>query len=216
MKSSASPRLVTSIVIITALSIGISIGIYQQPGTITEFEHSTVLSTPRSIGPFKLSKHDGSEFTRDSFTGKWTFMFFGYTHCPDICPNTMTIFNIMDKELQDNSALREKTDFVMVSVDPDRDTVEVMAEYVPYFNPRFVGLTETQKGHLLALASQLGIVYLVHKPETKDDKYIVDHSPGIILINPQGQFHAVLSAPHDPAGMLADFRIIAKQYEEIK
>ena len=201
---------------LTALAIGVGIGLYQRPAQgPTEFEHSTVLSAPRNIGPFAMARHDGGEFNRDSFNGKWTFMFFGYTHCPDVCPNTMAVFNIMDKELKKNNPeLRTNTNFAMVSVDPDRDTVEVMSEFVPYYNPRFIGLTETVKGHLLALTSQLGIVFLVKKPETKDDKYIVDHSPSIILVNPQGKFHAVLSAPHDPAGMLADFQVIASQYEK--
>jgi protein SCO1/2 len=213
MKNSSSSWPLTSLIIVIALAIGIGIGLYQQPRTVTEFEHSTVLSAPRDIGPFRLSKQDGTEFNRDNFTGKWTFMFFGYTHCPDVCPNTMTVFNIMDKALQDKPALKDKTSFIMVSVDPGRDTVAVMAEYVPYFNPRFIGLTETQRGNLLALTSQLGIVSFVKKPVKESDPYIVDHSPSIILVNPQGQFHAVFSAPHDPAGMLADFNTIAKQYE---
>jgi protein SCO1/2 len=200
-----------------AIAIGVGIGIYQkQSEPVTEFEHSTVLSAPRTIGPFKMAMHTGEEFNRDSFKGKWTFLFFGYTHCPDICPNTMTVLNIMDKGLQIDTGLRDSTNFIMVSVDPDRDTVDVMAEYVPYFNKRFIGLTETQKGHLLALSSQLGVVYLVKKPKKPNDKYIVDHSPSIILINPQGQFHAVFSAPHDPAGMLADFEVIASQYGTVK
>lgn len=210
-----SAKIRTLLIMLVAIAIGVGIGIYQrQSEPVSEFEHATVLSSPRTIGPFKLSMHTGEEFTRDNFKGKWTFLFFGYTHCPDICPNTMTVFNVMDKGLQAHQQLRDKTDFAMVSVDPDRDTVDVMAEYVPYFNKRFIGLTESQKGHLIALSSQLGIVYLVRKPKDKNDKYIVDHSPSIVLVNPEGQFHAVFSAPHDPAGMLADFRVIASQYEK--
>jgi protein SCO1/2 len=217
MNQAGATKSLLLLIAIVALAVGAWLGTQYFARQDTEagnnYQQATVLSTPRTLGPFQFTEHTGQTYDRESLKGQWTFMFFGYTHCPDICPNTMAIFNLLDQGLKNTPAVRDKTRFALVSVDPERDTPEKMAEYVSYFNPRFIGLSETQKGNLLSLSSQLGVVYLVHKPDTANDSYEVDHSPNIILVDPQARFHALFSPPHDPAAMLADFNTIIKNYQ---
>ncbi|MGD9000190.1 MAG: SCO family protein [Granulosicoccaceae bacterium] len=205
------------VIALLAVAIGLWLGTQyfagQQSAEQSEYEQATVLSQPRVLGPFEFTDHTGQPFNRESLRGQWTFLFFGYTHCPDVCPNTMTVFNLLAQGLKQQPEVLDKTRFALVSVDPERDTPDKMADYVSYFNPRFIGLSETRQGNLLALSSQLGVVYLVRKPDSTTDSYDVDHSPNILLIDPEARFHAVFSPPHDPEQMLADYNRIIENYQ---
>ena len=98
-----------------------------------------VFKTPRDSGSFRLDAHTGSEFTHRDLEGHWTLIFFGFTHCPDICPTTLQFLADLKDQLNDTEV--SDTRVIMVSVDPERDTVEKLANYVPYFNASFIGLT---------------------------------------------------------------------------
>jgi protein SCO1/2 len=217
MKQTGMTKPVFLVIALLAVAIGLWLGTQyfagQQSAEQSEYEQATVLSQPRVLGPFEFTDHTGQPFNRESLRGQWTFLFFGYTHCPDVCPNTMTVFNLLAQGLKQQPEVLDKTRFALVSVDPERDTPDKMADYVSYFNPRFIGLSETRQGNLLALSSQLGVVYLVRKPDSTTDSYDVDHSPNILLIDPEARFHAVFSPPHDPEQMLADYNRIIENYQ---
>ena len=108
----------------------------QQPRvmTLTEMQINGlyIFDTPRDPGAFTLLDHRGAPFTKESLKGDWTLLFFGFTHCPDICPTTMSFLAKLKKELETTEAA--DTQVVMVTVDPARDTPEVLAAYVPYFD----------------------------------------------------------------------------------
>ena len=139
--------------------------------------------------------------TRERFEGRWSLVFFGFTHCPDICPTTMAFLDGFVASLEEDEAA--DTQVVMVTVDPARDTVEQLAGYVPYFNPAFVGVTgEFLDVHRFATALNTPF----RKVPGQGDDYQVDHSANVVLINPRGDYHGFFKAPLDRAKMLGTYR----------
>ena len=160
-----------------------------------------LLETPRNIGEFDLIDHHGNPFNPGRLEGQWTLVFFGFTHCPDICPTTMTFLNTFLESLEGTEA--QDPQVVMVSVDPARDTVQQLADYMPYFNPDFIGLT----GEFLDIhrfATKLNTPF--RKVMDEDGSYQVDHSSNIVLINPRGDYHGFFRAPLDLAKMKVTYR----------
>ena len=160
-----------------------------------------VLDTPRNIGEINLIDQNGRAFTKERFEGVWTLVFFGFTHCPDVCPTTMAFLNEFIQNLEGTEA--EDTRVVMVSVDPARDTVEVLAEYVPYFNPEFTGVT----GDFLDIhrfATALNTPF--RKAPGQGENYQVDHSANVVLINPRGDYHGFFRTPLDQGKMKVTYR----------
>ncbi|MEJ6540420.1 MAG: SCO family protein [Halioglobus sp.] len=160
-----------------------------------------LLETPRNIGEFDLIDHHGNPFNPGRLEGQWTLVFFGFTHCPDICPTTMTFLNTFLESLEGTEA--QDPQVVMVSVDPARDTVQQLADYMPYFNPDFIGVT----GEFLDIhrfATKLNTPF--RKVMDEDGSYQVDHSSNIVLINPRGDYHGFFRAPLDLAKMKVTYR----------
>jgi len=160
-----------------------------------------MLDTPRKIPEFSLLDQNGEAFTHARLEGVWTLVFFGFTHCPDVCPTTMAFLNEFMGALAGTEA--QDTQVVMVSVDPARDTIEVLAEYVPYFNPAFIGVTgEFLDVHRFATA--LNTPFRKAPGQGKD--YQVDHSANVVLINPRGDYHGFFRAPLDLGKMKVTYR----------
>jgi protein SCO1/2 len=173
--------------------------------------NGTVLPEPRPLSPFELVAADGSAFTPKDFQGHWSFVYFGYTYCPDVCPLTMVeLADVKQRLAKDVPGLGEQ--YYLVSVDPARDTPDRMGEYVGYFDPEFHGLTG-KDDEISKFAKQVGAFYL--KPSGQDQKsYVVSHSSTITVIDPEGRFHAVFSAPHQADQVAADFAKILAHYRE--
>lgn len=177
----------------------------QQPRVMTSIEMKInglyLLETPRNFGEVNLIDHHGEVFDRARLEGKWSLVFFGFTFCPDVCPTTMAFMDRFMAELEGTEA--EDTQVVMVSVDPARDTVAQLAEYVPYFNPSFVGVTgEFLDIHRFATALNTPF----RKVPGQDENYQVDHSANVVLINPRGDYHGFFKAPLDQAKMKVTYR----------
>ena len=167
--------------------------------------HATVFQTARPVADFALVDHHGQAFSRARLRGKWSFLFFGYTNCPDVCPTTLTVLNLVDQQLAARPALRDAAQFVFVSVDPERDSVAQLDKYVPYFNKAFIGVTETMPGQLLALTRPLGILHMRATEPSAEDGYLVDHTASVLLVNPRAELQAIFSAPHDAVTMATEF-----------
>lgn len=175
-------------------------------------QQATLLPSAKPVADFNLINHKGEAFTLDSLKGHWTFAFFGYTHCPDVCPTSLAMLaRVMDK-LQAGGQLDTLPQGVFVSVDPQRDTMDKLAAYVPYFDPDFIGVTGDPE-QIKTLTRQLGILYLRADGGSAED-YLIDHSAGIILFDPQGKFHALFNVPHDADKIASDFILIREYYEE--
>jgi protein SCO1/2 len=134
-------------------------------------------------------------------------LFFGYTHCPDVCPVTLSELNRVAKRLSGETTTAPPQ-YVFVTVDPKRDIQEHLAGYVSYFNDNFIGLTGEMKD-IDQLAKQLKIKHSIEK-NTVDNSgnYIVNHSSSILLIDPQGRYFAKFSAPHYAESIHSNFLLI--------
>ncbi len=144
--------------------------------------------------PFTLTDMHGKPVTETTFLGKPTLYFFGFTHCPDVCPTTLGALAGWLKELGDNDAA--KLNVVFVSVDPARDTPETLRDYVTAFHPQMIGVTGTEE-QLQAVAKQF-MVYYAKVPNSADPAdYTMNHSSMILMADAKGTFKGTLDA-HDP------------------
>ena len=176
-----------------------------------QLSQGTLLPSAKPIADFRLTDHRGKPFTLENLKDNWTFAFFGYTHCPDVCPTSMTMLGQMRRKLEQQGGLDKQPQVVFVSVDPARDTTELLAQYVPYFHSDFIGASGDEQNTSL-LTRQIGILYA--KAEgSGDEGYLVDHSAAIILFDPDGAFRALFSIPHDPDLIASDFLAIKRYYE---
>lgn len=173
---------------------------------------TTQLQPPRVLRDFALVDHQQRPFTLAQLQGRWTFMFFGYTHCPDICPTTLTTLSAVARNIAALPNPPTTPQFAFVSIDPERDTPELLAKYVPYFNPDFIGVTGSSDA-IAAITKQLSVLYLKIDAPADVQNYLMDHSAALLLIDPQGRLHALMSPPFDTAQMAQDFQKLSHHYE---
>ena len=158
--------------------------------------------TPAIGGPFTLVSTNGETVTDQSFRGKWLLIFFGYTSCPDLCPTALTNVSVaLEKFGADTSQLQP----LFVTVDPQRDTREVMANYLKSFDSRLLGLTGTQ-AQIDSVIKEYRLSVALQKSETGGDDYLVEHSAYIYLMDPQGTFVNVIMGNEDGDAIAAWLR----------
>jgi len=202
---------------IVAVVAGIWLGLLYYGGglgtksTAMHLKAATLLPQPKPLADFTLTDQDNRPLSRDELKGRWTFVAFGYTRCPDICPTLMATFDAVQKDLA-KSGRGPQPSFLFVSVDPERDTPEQLGKYVGYFNPHIRGATA---GHevLRPLTAQLGVLYQRSESKVTAMGYLVDHSASILLLDPQARLAAIFSTPHDPHAIAEDFRAITEHGE---
>lgn len=186
-----------------------------QPATpqrpLPEALTTVALPEPRPLEPFHLQDIEQHVFDLSRMQGKWSLLFFGYTHCPDICPTTLTTLRGVADSLQQTPAYYADTQFVFVSVDPQRDSLAHLREYVRYFHADFLAATG-QKEQLDNLVRQLRAVYLFDG-DTSGDDYVVNHSASIALVDPQGRWVARFNPPHQAARMADKIRRLRDFYQ---
>ena len=208
-KSSIRLRGVAVLVAILALATGYWVSDYLlgKPPDLSGL-HATVLSQPRDVQPFTLVDHTGKNFDNRSLLGRWSFIFFGYTHCPDVCPTTLSVLNSVARKLGDR---KDQVQFVFISIDPGRDTPEKLGQFVSYFNGSFIGATGTD-GAINTLTRQLGVIFARVAENSGTDNYLMDHSASVLLFDPAGRFHAVFTPPLNGTDMANDFNVISESY----
>ena len=198
-----APRLILfAVVLLLAAGAGALLAKQQLQPSPVELATGTRLSPPREAPQFSLVSHTGARFEREALRGRWTLMFFGFTHCPGICPMTLTTLADVRKRLHDLPA-PELPQIVLVSVDPERDTPERMAEYVLGFDAPIVGVTGPAQA-IDEFAAGFGITH--RKVPTGGGNYMVDHSGVVLLFDRAGREAAVFSPPHTAAQLAADYR----------
>ena len=170
----------------------------------------SILSPARKIAVPALIKDNGEVFRIDDLSGQWHILFFGYTHCPDICPTTMGVLAQAKKTAEASGLIFPGV--VFISVDPERDKVETLGQYVQYFDKDFIGVTG-DPALVKALALQMSVVYMKMPTEagSEADDYIVDHSSALLLLDPQGRLKAFLNPPHDPSTILKDIQTVVSR-----
>jgi protein SCO1/2 len=172
-----------------------------------------VLPAPRALPAVELLDEHGAPFASADFAGRWSFIYFGYTYCPDVCPLTLVELAAAKRQLAAES-FSEPTAFYLISVDPRRDTPARLREYVAYFDSELRGLTGSAEA-LAALASATETVFEVPQ-DVSGDNYLVSHSSNVVLLDPQGRFYAVFTPPHEPAALAADFAKVAARYDDAR
>ncbi len=158
----------------------------------------------RPISGFELQTRGHGPITATSLHGKWSFVFFGYMSCPDVCPNTLHELNSFYRLLADEAGAEpEDLQVIFVSVDPERDSTENLERYVRHFNRKFIGAT-AGKGAIERLTRQFGAGYVL-EPETAPGQYLVAHTSAIFLVDPLGRLVASFSQPHYAATLLSQY-----------
>ncbi|OKO77724.1 electron transporter SenC [Bradyrhizobium sp. NAS80.1] len=150
-------------------------------------------------GPFSLTAPDGATVTDQTYRGKWLLVYFGYTFCPNTCPTTLLEIAAALARLGPDAA---KVQPIFITVDPKRDTPDVMAQYTQSFDPRIVGLTGTP-AQIAAVAQEYGVYYVAHKSGDGANDYTMDHSTYLYVMDPQGKFVQAFDAD-TPADRIAD------------
>lgn len=152
---------------------------------------------------FRLTDHNGRIRTLADFRGKAVAIFFGYTHCPDVCPTTLSDFAAALKLL---GAQAERVQVIFVTLDPQRDTPEILKRFVPAFNPSFLGMVADDET-LKRLAKEYKVVYQKTSVKAADD-YLIDHSAGTYIYDPQGRLRLLMPYGSSPDAIAHDLKLL--------
>ncbi len=194
-QKSTKPTLLLSIaVLIVTILIGFSIN-PQKESKLPELLRPVAVVPSKDITHVDLVDHNNTPVDLARLKNKWTFVFFGFTHCPDVCPATLMQLRVLKKTLEKEKMNNGNTQFFFVSVDPDRDSLEHLAGYIKYFDPEFVAATGSNKA-IADLERQVGAYHRFEKKRT-DGNYNVAHSADVFLINSSAQLVAKFRPPMD-------------------
>ena len=189
------------LVLVVALAAGLIAG-HQVMQRTADWRAAQLFPNPRLVADFELYTASGERFSRADLEGQWNLLFFGFTNCPDVCPDTLAM---LARSMDQLELMRreEKPQVVFVSVDPDRDQGELLADYVAWFNDDFIGVTGND-AQLQALTRQLGVVYFHEAPDEQTGFYNVDHSASVLIVDPQGRLYGRFAHPLEPDAITAD------------
>lgn len=199
------------LVLVTAAT-GIAVNRAAKSSAIPEELRDVLVDEPAAVPAFQLTDQHNKPFDVSRFKDAWTFLFFGYTHCPDVCPITLTELDNAADQLKSANTTGKKIQYVFVSVDPDRDTPQSMGDYVSYFAADFIAVTGS-KEQLKQLATPLNIKF--ERGIGTDTEYIVNHSSAMLLIDPQARYYARFRAPHYAEKVVDKFKQIINHHETL-
>lgn len=158
----------------------------------------TWLPQPRSVGPISLIDETGAPFTQARLRGAPALLYFGFTHCPDVCPATLVMLARVRR-----SGVVPHLRVIFVTVDPARDSPALLGRYVHAFDPQFIGLTGSQRA-IDALAAKLGVAF--QRIALPGGDYTIDHSAVVFLLDAGGRIVAIFTAPFDATRLTQDLR----------
>ena len=151
---------------------------------------------PKQISDFEFFPSDSS-FTKSDLIGKWTLMYFGFSRCPDECPTTMYQLSKLIKVLKEKNYQLDNKQWVLVSIDPERDSPKIIDNYAKGFDEDFIGVSNTRP-MLLSLATQLSVNNVMpSNSHGMEHKHLDNHANNIILLNPDGDFAGIFRPPFD-------------------
>lgn len=202
------------VLIAFVMLVAIGLGIFAQQAhkatpTVPQIASGLILKAPRVLQPFTLTNTRQQVVDPKQLQGRWSLLFFGFTHCPMICPTTLAQLNSAYKLLQQQTTTLPTV--MMVSIDPQRDNLARLRDYMYGFNANFVGVRGSDQQTKL-LTKQLGIAYM-RSHATLKQTYDIDHSGTIVVVNPAGEVQAFLSQPHKAQQIAKDFQTIVNFYQ---
>ena len=178
------------------------LGVALPAGCGAEHEFAgAVIDPPQPVPDFTLTTGGDTPVSLSDFRGEYVYIYFGYTYCPDFCPTTMSALTRARRELGDAA---DRMRVVMITVDPERDTPDVIANYVSFFDPSYVGLTGTT-AEIDAAGEPFGVFYQKHEGSTETG-YLVDHSTRTYLIDPEGNYRVAYPYETTPEQFVTDLR----------
>jgi len=189
------------LVLTALLSAGCS-GVSSDP--MASLEHARALDQPRPVAAFRLSDQNERVFDETQLRGAWSVLFTGFTHCPDICPATLSLLASAQRRA---GVAPDRLRTIFVSVDPERDTPEHLAEYLGHFDPEWTALTG-EKAQIDRLLGSLEMAYV--RVPMGNGEYTMDHSTALVLIDPDGRMRGYFNAPLDTAALAEDLGRIAR------
>ncbi len=162
------------------------------------------------IGPFQLQTQHGKPFAPASFSGTWSFVFFGFLQCPDVCPTTLERMRAFRHLLISENPAADQYQFVFVTVDPAHDSPAATLSYLAFFDPAFLGLSGPESE-----ISKLARSMSAHYERVVDDRGRTqfEHTTSVFVIDPQGRLVAALPAPHEPASMASMFTALRQHLD---
>ncbi|MBV6322355.1 SCO family protein [Duganella violaceipulchra] len=170
-----------------------------------EFTNTDLTGLPYAKD-FALTDHNGKPRTLADFKGKVVLMFFGYTQCPDVCPTTMAEMAAAMKELGPQA---DQVQVLFVTVDPERDTQQLLAEYVPAFDKRFLGLYGTAE-QTAAVGKEFKVFY-AKVPGKTPGSYTMDHTAASYVFDKQGKIRLLVRSGQGPAPIVHDLKLLLAQ-----
>jgi protein SCO1 len=186
------PRHIASAV--AAVAVGVALlFLWNVDDVEPEPQFATLLPEPLPLPDFELRDQHGRPFTRETLRGRTSLLFFGFTHCPDICPATLQQLSLARKQIAETSPGKTLPAIVLISVDPERDTPEKLDKYVSSFRADVAAATGTRES-LLPLTSALGIFFERQPLESGD--YTISHSTAVLVVDEDANLRALFSAPH--------------------
>lgn len=196
------------VLVAVATGFGLWLGLRPAgPASGAVYSALSVYPQPRALSPFSLDGADGQAVDAARLAGKVQLVFFGFTHCPDVCPTTLALMRDIDSLLA-AARLDGRVGFLFVSVDPERDELKALGEYTKYFSPRILAATADHE-RLGALTREMGVLYVRETTESSD--YSIDHSAAVFVLDAEGRLLGRFPPPLDPEKMFADLRQLAGQ-----
>ena len=196
--------LIIAILLGGALAAGIFVA--TKVSTPAELQSAFIIPIPSKLPEFSLTDQTGAEVNADTFRGQWDLVFFGFTNCPHVCPTTLTQLSVVMKKLGSQAG---DIQVALVSVDPGRDTPEVMKSYTASFGPWLLGLTGTEEA-LDALRRNYGVYAAMESSDSKGE-YNVMHSTAIFAFDAQGRIRLLISDVTDSDAVVSDLKQLIDQ-----
>lgn len=186
--------------IVAATLAVITLAACSNPSATTAFRATDITGADYGKG-LALSDHNGTQRTLADFRGKVVTLFFGYTQCPDVCPTNLATMAEVMRQLGPDA---ERLQVLFVTVDPERDTQQLLAQYIPVFDPRFIAL-RGDAAQTTAVAKEFR-VFFQKSGDTSGNSYTVDHSTGTYVFDPAGRVRLYVKHGETPDNIVADIR----------
>ena len=201
-----------TLILVMAIAAGLGLALSQRLFTPYELPivakpvlaSASLINTPRALPAFSLQSASGA-LTAEQLKGSWTVIFIGFTHCPDVCPTTLTDL-ARAQAIWAASKLPNKPKLLFVSVDPERDNPKLLADYAAFFNKDTLTATAPE-AQLSEFTRALGLVYM-KVPQA--DSYTMDHSSTLVLLNPNAEFAGLIRPPFNPETIASDLLALSK------
>ena len=200
--------LIPSLLLVMAGSLLAGLWVSQQPtgrtawGSAPPEVQAVMWPEPRHLADFSLQTQHGQAFDRSSLKGNWSFIFFGYMACPDVCPMSLHALRGMHDLLASRRA-DDNLQYIFVSLDPEHDTPEEMKRYLGWYHEAFIGL-HGSLGEIDRMASTMAIKYAEHIDETGYRS--IDHTSSVMIVDPRGRVVGALPPPLEPQRMAEQFK----------